>query len=268
MTEDRDKICREALEGIVDPGSLMRRLRIAAAGVEREMAPEPDRLIGTMYCAGKLGIHFQHGEVVALYHIVKELRGETPEPDIPEGIRTCGHSLMTGYRFVPMGMRAKDAGMSPADIEHILNILQGEPTTADEARLCRECEDTLPSMVQRRGDHGKKRKADAEKRDDERIEKLQGLLDLKGHKFRCEQCDEMWEEGDLIQVRWCTHCEAAFNGSDNGPNCENCNRPFTRKITDSGCPDCIDGENEEGCAEMAEAEIQTALDEARAESGQ
>lgn len=271
MTLDRDKICREALEGIDDPANFMRRVRIAADGVKREMRDEPEHFLEASWSVGTLNLGFKHGEIQALYHIVRDLAGDPARPDIPEGIRTCGHSLMTGYRFFPLGKRARAAGVERDDIEYVLGLLQGEPTDSTEARICKGsvardapgCEDGIPSMIRGIAERGKQQKAATKKRDKQRITHLQGLLELKGETYRCDECESIWEAVDLVQVRWCPHCEALFNGSDNGRNCETCNRPFTRNVTERGCPDCLAGEDEEGCSVIGKDEIEAALDEAR-----
>lgn len=67
--------------------------------------------------------------------------------------------------------------------------------------------------------------------------------------YVCTQCDELYAEDDLIQVRECPHCnDERFNGTDEGQNCPSCNRRFTRNITEKGCPDCLDEE----CEPLAE----------------
>ena len=60
-------------------------------------------------------------------------------------------------------------------------------------------------------------------------------------KFQCPSCESLWDEEDLITVRECSNeqCGAIFDG-DSGRNCEECNRPFTRRLHDRGCPDCAD----------------------------
>jgi hypothetical protein len=61
---------------------------------------------------------------------------------------------------------------------------------------------------------------------------------------QCPDCDLVMAEDEAVEVRFCTFCDTTFNGSDNGRNCEECNRPFTRKCTAMGCPDCLDEDNE------------------------
>jgi hypothetical protein len=61
---------------------------------------------------------------------------------------------------------------------------------------------------------------------------------------QCPDCDLIMAEDEAVQVRFCSFCDTTFNGSDNGRNCEECNRPFTRKCTAMGCPECLDEDNE------------------------
>ena len=63
-------------------------------------------------------------------------------------------------------------------------------------------------------------------------------------EVHCPDCDENFAADAMVQVRYCTFCEVTFNGTDNGRNCEECNRPFTRKCTDNGCPECLSEESE------------------------
>jgi hypothetical protein len=59
--------------------------------------------------------------------------------------------------------------------------------------------------------------------------------------YECDSCG-LLDEDELVEVRECTHCDgdAKFNGSDSGRNCPSCNRPFTRKLTEHGCAECLE----------------------------
>ena len=60
----------------------------------------------------------------------------------------------------------------------------------------------------------------------------------------CPECDTDFNADDMVQVRYCSFCETTFNGTDNGRNCEDCNRPFTRKCSENGCPECLSEDSE------------------------
>ena len=66
----------------------------------------------------------------------------------------------------------------------------------------------------------------------------------------CPDCGNDFNADEMVEVRYCSFCETTFNGTENGRNCEDCNRPFTRKCTERGCPDCLDEASE--CQPMAE----------------
>jgi hypothetical protein len=84
---------------------------------------------------------------------------------------------------------------------------------------------------------------------DERAEKIAEAKEAGEILYECSQCEELYAEDDLVQVRECPHCDdERFNGSDEGQNCPTCNRRFTRNITEKGCPDCLDEE----CEPLAE----------------
>ena len=60
----------------------------------------------------------------------------------------------------------------------------------------------------------------------------------------CPECDTDFNADEMVVVRYCSFCEITFNGTDNGRNCEDCNRPFTRKCSDNGCPECLSEDSE------------------------
>ena len=60
----------------------------------------------------------------------------------------------------------------------------------------------------------------------------------------CPECDTDFNADEVVVVRYCSFCEITFNGTDNGRNCEDCNRPFTRKCSDNGCPECLSEDSE------------------------
>lgn len=56
--------------------------------------------------------------------------------------------------------------------------------------------------------------------------------------YLCSECDTIIGEEELVPVRYCPLCEATFDATD-GRNCTECNRPFTRRVVDAGCVDCL-----------------------------
>jgi hypothetical protein len=99
----------------------------------------------------------------------------------------------------------------------------------------------------------KKRAEESAKRQqeevDERTEKIAEAKASGYTLYECEQCEELYTEDELVQVRECPHCDdAKFNGTEEGQNCPSCNRKFTRNITEKGCPECLDDE----CPVLAE----------------
>lgn len=68
------------------------------------------------------------------------------------------------------------------------------------------------------------------------------LADAKASKttlYVCTSCEELLDSNQLVQLRECPHCNETFDASD-GNNCPSCNRPFTRVISNWGCPDCLE----------------------------
>jgi hypothetical protein len=74
--------------------------------------------------------------------------------------------------------------------------------------------------------------------------------DVAPAEFRCSSCERQLTEGEVVEVRECSReaCAARFDGSG-GRNCTECNSPFTRLLTEQGCPDCL----EEDSVEVVEA---------------
>jgi hypothetical protein len=120
--------------------------------------------------------------------------------------------------------------------------------------------DLCPMHAQLRGDlmaigkanaeeKEKKRQASIAEAEAEEKERITELLECGETIYRCGSCDHLWPEGELIQIRQCSNanCETVFNGTDNGRNCTECNRPFSRILHAKGCPDC---EEEDECSEV------------------
>jgi hypothetical protein len=88
--------------------------------------------------------------------------------------------------------------------------------------------------------------------EDERAEKIREAREGGGKLYECQTCCELFGEDEVIQIRECSRCDdAKFNGTENGRNCANCNNPFSRNVTEIGCPDCL-----EECEEMSLEEKQ------------
>lgn len=80
---------------------------------------------------------------------------------------------------------------------------------------------------------------------DERAEKIAEAKAGGFVLYECSQCEALWDEDEVVQVRECPHCDdERFDGTSEGQNCPTCNRRFTRNVTEHGCPDCLDEECE------------------------
>jgi len=65
--------------------------------------------------------------------------------------------------------------------------------------------------------------------------------------FECSECSVLLDE--LVPIRECPQCgDTKWNGTD-GRNCPDCNRPFSRILTEEGCPECF----AEDCEQIVEA---------------
>jgi len=62
-------------------------------------------------------------------------------------------------------------------------------------------------------------------------------------KYQCPHCNKILDteedDDEIYTLRECSNdeCGCIFIAED-GNNCPDCNRPFTRKLADVGCPDC------------------------------
>lgn len=77
------------------------------------------------------------------------------------------------------------------------------------------------------------------------IDELRARMDDGEDMSFCGGCDMVVDE--LVPVRECTApscslCDDPFDATD-GRNCPDCNRPFTRKVCDAGCPECLSDED-------------------------
>ena len=116
--------------------------------------------------------------------------------------------------------------------------------TADHTDLliCRTCMQDRPSVLAIIAEN------------QARLSRLQAQS-AKGHEelgddlVHCPECETDFNADEMVVVRYCSFCEITFNGTDNGRNCEDCNRPFTRKCSDNGCPECLSEDSE--CAAVS-----------------
>lgn len=139
---------------------------------------------------------------------------------------TCGHEETKGYSSITYVVPSEGE-----DWVWITSKISDKEATA--VKVCSNCQQRLPSR--RREDH-RGRVNTIQNRIEEAQEQIEQLKDLYDPVW-CENCDSYHEEQDLIQVRECPHCEEFFDGTNSGRNCEQCNRPFTRKVHERGCPD-------------------------------
>lgn len=111
-------------------------------------------------------------------------------------------------------------------------------------QLCCDCYMALPSeVVKRRQAQDRlyaapKGAGDSEVNGSERQEILD-RIEAGESLYLCNGCNEFKDEDDLVPLRECPHCDETYDGKE-GRNCPSCNRPFTRKLADMACPDCLD----------------------------
>lgn len=56
--------------------------------------------------------------------------------------------------------------------------------------------------------------------------------------YECPDCSTLYEHGELVKIRECSHCDDSKWPHSEGSNCPSCNRPFSRVLTEEGCEDC------------------------------
>lgn len=159
-----------------------------------------------------------------------------------------------GIQFVCKNEAVASLGMASAvggeadwkaACEHI--GLDAETTDVLAIQICSSFGDALPSLTAAREEKTAKVTAEKKAAADAVDGRLAELADAGETAYRCGDCEGVYGEDDLIQVRECPveTCQTEFfNGTDNGRNCEGCNRPFTRKVHDRGCPECEPSETE------------------------
>lgn len=116
--------------------------------------------------------------------------------------------------------------------------------------LCPACVAELPTVAGQRAvekEIAEKRAATAATEAEEMVERFNAGESL----FLCTDCEEIRPEDELVPVRSCPHCEENFDASD-GRNCTACNRPFSAKVSEAGCPECLE---DEGLEPVTDIEI-------------
>lgn len=67
--------------------------------------------------------------------------------------------------------------------------------------------------------------------------------------YQCPNCDDFIQEGDLVDILECSNesCGEVYDGTNEGRNCPQCNRTFSRVVTRKGCSECLE---EDECDEV------------------
>ena len=108
-------------------------------------------------------------------------------------------------------------------------------------QLCDQCRDQLPSFHAREKAREEQIKKQAAEPDTSKIDELRERIEAGEALYLCSGCSEYKDEGDLVPLRECSRdsCGEVFDGNE-GRNCPSCNSPFTRRLADMACPDCLD----------------------------
>lgn len=80
--------------------------------------------------------------------------------------------------------------------------------------------------------------------------KQDGVPSGEGY-YHCSSCNEVKLESEITVLRECSKedCGERFDGNENGRNCPECNNPFSRKVADQACPDCLEEDTVEEIAQ-------------------
>lgn len=143
---------------------------------------------------------------------------------------TCGHETMTGstiYLVIP------NDPIAPEDWPWAVETysLASDVTSV---RLCWKCQGDQPSEKAKSTARMKRAMESSAKANEEQAQRWKD-----GANMQCPDCDELFHPDQLVELRECPQCESYFSGED-GRNCPDCNRPFSRKIADGICPECLD----------------------------
>lgn len=173
-------------------------------------------------------------------------------------LSSCKHR-MGGIQFVcklegeaHFGMASTIGGNVDwkAACEHI--GVDVETTELLAIQICSEFSSNLPSLIKAREEKEEKVVEAKEMAEEDAENLIQELREAGERIFKCIYCDGVFSRDELIQVRECPieSCGTEFfSGTDNGRNCEECNRPFTRLAHNHGCPECEPDEEE--CSEIS-----------------
>lgn len=104
----------------------------------------------------------------------------------------------------------------------------------------------IPSIIAERTARQLKRETEKAIAESEGAERLAELRDAGETAYRCSECEGVFSDDELLIVRECPveFCGTEFFDGTDGRNCEDCNRPFTRKTHERGCPDCEPSEEQ------------------------
>jgi len=176
---------------------------------------------------------------------------------------TCDHLVLKeDSGSIAMWIRRPNPDIAPvrldqqADWDFALKYLAkkvldlDDPATYDypdhlkALRICWECSDKLPSETDRRFKEYQKMKAQPTEPDTAELDDIRERIEAGEALYLCSGCGEYKDEGDLVPLRECSNnnCGTVFDGNQ-GRNCPDCNRPFTRNLADMACPDCLDPDN-------------------------
>lgn len=72
------------------------------------------------------------------------------------------------------------------------------------------------------------------------IDKVKNAQEQGATLYLCESGDTLYEAGEAPPLRECSNDQCGHTFVSEERNCEECNRPFTRKEADHGCEDCCE----------------------------
>lgn len=172
---------------------------------------------------------------------------------------TCEHPTQVGATIVGFVKRPDPKIANPSewqakDWEFTLKFLgkrldvekdlgwRTYPAHLEVVQLCSDCFDRLPSVQHRVEQQRQKEQKPPATEEVRELQEFLEQVEAGDPLYFCYGCDEFKDEGDLVPLRECPHCEVVFDGNE-GRNCPECNRPFSRNLELDGCPDCLDSEN-------------------------
>lgn len=141
---------------------------------------------------------------------------------------TCPHQEDLSHSSISLVLPSEES-----DWAYMMEQHDFDPT-ATSIQVCCNCQTSLPSYQLVLTKRQKQSRQGAEEQEAENRQKI-----ADGATHRCTDCEKVLFEEELVQIRECSRCDLFFDGTENGRNCVNCNRPFTRKTQDLGCPNCL-----------------------------